>query len=423
MTEFQNVPVVSIDKSNFKQLWPSVKLAISKASFTAIDTELSGLGDRKSLNATSIEDRYNSIVKTAKSRAIISLGLSCFKLQQINCEEPTINKWKYIVQTFNILALCNEEYVVEPDSLHFLIQHGFDFNKQYSAGLSFYRGNDKPNVADHCNLRNIFEEIIRHKKSIIVHNGFVDMIFLYQNLYADAPKSLSIFIADLCDMFPAGICDTKYIAEYHARTNASYLEYIFKKSKKDNDVINQSSITEKKIEICFPNYSSDCPYIENRFCGPTEDGSNLNKICLNFAKFGYCVKENCQNSHDVDRILKEDDKKKHRNKKMKTEHVSEEIINSNQSKDVVENNVNVLCGHRAGFDAFMTGFTFATYAAKFGIYPQENSEDFNEILSNTEKFSNELFLTRKDFPLHVSKSNYAKSSFECTKKLSRIFKS
>jgi target of EGR1 protein 1 len=51
--------------------------------------------------------------------------------------------WNFLVQTYNIMALCQEEYIVEPSSLKFLVEHGFDFNKQYSCGIRYYRGNDK----------------------------------------------------------------------------------------------------------------------------------------------------------------------------------------------------------------------------------------------------------------------------------------
>ena len=47
------------------------------------------------------------------------------------------------VQTFNITMLCDEDYMVEPVALRFLVEHSFDFNKQYSQGVSYYRGQDK----------------------------------------------------------------------------------------------------------------------------------------------------------------------------------------------------------------------------------------------------------------------------------------
>ena len=115
------------------------------------------------------EDRYKSISDTARSRSILSLGISCFKLQapppafSSNCQSELTeqsdesisqsgdrsdsqSKWRYFVQTFNITILCEEDYVVEPASLRFLVQHGFDFNRQYDKGVSYYRGNDKVNL-------------------------------------------------------------------------------------------------------------------------------------------------------------------------------------------------------------------------------------------------------------------------------------
>ena len=90
---------------------------------------------------------------TAKTRSVISLGLSFFKLQpqkttegspnQSASQETKGNVLDFQVQTFNIMVLCSENYMVEPASLTFLIEHGFDFNKQYATGVSYYRGPDK----------------------------------------------------------------------------------------------------------------------------------------------------------------------------------------------------------------------------------------------------------------------------------------
>ena len=102
--------------------------------------ELSGLGSRKRLNAAEIENRFNNTSNVAKTRSIISFGLSMFKLFKNTSVE---SEFTFHVQTFNILSLCSDDYIVEPASVKFLVEHGFDFNRQYSEGLSYFRGNDK----------------------------------------------------------------------------------------------------------------------------------------------------------------------------------------------------------------------------------------------------------------------------------------
>lgn len=86
----------------------------------------------------------------ARTRSVISLGLSCFKIFQKYPEKSTgvslcskSNEIHFQVQTYNMLLLCTENYIVEPTSLKFLTEHGFDFNKQYKKGIPYYRGNDQ----------------------------------------------------------------------------------------------------------------------------------------------------------------------------------------------------------------------------------------------------------------------------------------
>lgn len=118
---------------------------------------------------------------------------------------------------------------MEPDALQFLVDHGFDFNLQYAKGLSYRRGSPKANDSDTRTLRVLIKEILVARKPIVVHNGLVDLIFLYGNFVADLPTSLQSFVADVAELFPGGVYDTKFVADFCARYSASYLEYVFRK--------------------------------------------------------------------------------------------------------------------------------------------------------------------------------------------------
>lgn len=98
-----------------------------------------------------IEDRYKYMCEVAQSRAILSLGISCFKLKKLKPHKETKHKesdeiLNIKVNTFNIVVLCLENFIVEPASLKFLVEHGFDFNKQYSRGVPYRRGDDQVSV-------------------------------------------------------------------------------------------------------------------------------------------------------------------------------------------------------------------------------------------------------------------------------------
>ena len=108
-----------------------------------------------------------------------------------------------------------------------IIKIALDSSRQYAEGLPYLRGNDRGQSGNDF-VRQIFMEIIRHKKPIVLHNGFIDLVFLYQNLYAQLPQNVNSFAADLAEMFPNGIYDTKYLSDYVCRKPASFLEYIFR---------------------------------------------------------------------------------------------------------------------------------------------------------------------------------------------------
>lgn len=541
------VPIIDVHRDNFKDFWPAINLAIQTASFIAIDAELSGLGCRRNLMAKSIEDRYKSISEVAKTRSILSLGLSCFKLldqdsSQDSQEEQKPNSQKFLAQTFNILTLCNEDYMVEPGALQFLVGHGFDFNKQYSRGIPYYRGLDKKDDKAWPSLRLLFNHILAAKKPLTLHNGLVDLVFLYQNLYTDLPPSCAQFTADLSEMYAGGLIDTKYVAEYEARMTASYLEYVFRKSQRENAVRKMNGASHAVLDFC--QYSSDMPAVEYQtyalppdFTERHKQGTTGNKstdICEIYAAHGCCAKGvRCPKSHDPNAILDAEDiiieekrkrKRRKRNRKNQSKNVEMtdgetdgKKVKYEEGKDVEdqeeermdldrtgtdmkrtdevemgnENGTDTGTGtdtangtgnsiassgmdvekeqesqveskavdvgqngtrfgafqqkplvtkktgsHRAGFDAFMTGFATATFMARFGSKPKNESvigkqgsvaKRLNngqstgrvglqsEEASVVERFSvghltSKLYLSGKDYPLAIAKSSFTKTS-------------
>ncbi|XP_071490969.1 target of EGR1 protein 1-like [Diadema antillarum] len=535
-----NVPIIDIHRDNFTDFWPAINLAIQTASFIAIDAELSGLGCRRNLMAKSIEDRYRFISEVAKTRSILSIGISCFRLLEDQGNENTTvnppNQLKFVAQTFNILTLCNEDYMVEPGALQFLVGHGFDFNKQYSSGVLYYRGPDKPEDKSWPSVRLVFNQVLASKKPLALHNGLVDLVFLYQNLYTNLPPTSAQFVADLSEMYAGGIFDTKYVAEYEARMTASYLEFVFRKSQRENALRGQDGSCHTHIDfpqysdgisaVCYQSYVLPADFLARHREG--KPGSKSTLVCEVYAAHGYCNKGmKCPKSHDPDAILdaeeviaeeKKKRKRRRRNKRnrnrevevfdgeqdeKKTKEGGEEeqkeeeemegsrdvametastsnacIGDKDQMEETGDSNHTVLAvdgseagstqngmdegrkketmkvdplvpkqsgSHRAGFDAFMTGFATAAFLARFGKKESKPARDQDsssnagigdaatrgsqgqKTVSIMEHFGvgrmiNKLYLSGKEYPLAIAKSSFTKTSANHREKMIAIEK-
>ncbi|ESP01273.1 hypothetical protein LOTGIDRAFT_111715 [Lottia gigantea] len=434
-----DIPVIDVHNDNIKEIWPSLCLAVKSATFIGVDTELSGLGDRKVLNAKSIEDRYRGLTAVAKTRSILSLGLSCFKLIP-NPDGTSESKWSYHIQTFNIIVLCSEDYIVEPASLKFLVDHSFDFNKQYSTGVPYYRGADRGKSAViPPSVRGLFSIIVHQQIPLVIHNGLVDLVFLYHNFYTELPVKLASFIADLSEMFPHGIYDTKYITDFIERMEASYLEYVFIQCQRENQEYLKNS--NREVYFKFPTYPDSYTSVGYHRCGYSNKTwleSDIEKIrpniCLCFAAHGWCNKPRvCTLIHDVELTIsigylltakQRRNRKRQRNRKLETKdngdaksndgesHKIEDLLQNKTSADKTNISAARSGCHRAGFDAFMTASILSVFIAKHNSSTAFEKDPTNVKMSdlNLGNFKNKVYLSGKDIPLVITKSAFSKCS-------------
>lgn len=536
-TMFHELPILDVHKENIEEAWPIIISAINGATFVGLDAELSGLGAKSGLNSSDIEDRYRAMSASAQTRSLLSIGLSCFKLTSTNndnCNSSNNNRvnteisetnypnnghiqnaeqhqktngqaelsketqrprdgasssttlaasaLNFESQTFNIFTLCQDDFMVEPDSLMFLVGHGFDFNLQFEKGLPYHRGADSEKTQMQCekSVRNLFSSIVATKKPLILHNGILDLVFLYANLYAPLPASMSTFIADLAEMFPSGIYDTKTFAEYKLRLDASYLTYVFRKLQRQNHDKEMKGKSHVHLDFVgkFLNDEKLTKDLLFRDCSirdpPTFHVTSERPVCENFANHGWCTSaHNCPFSHDIDDILDLESnralggggggaaggrKAKRSKRRLKSiafdsrpTHEVDELssivddsvitltskddshLESSSSSSSSPNGpsargskrtestsseaiIHNTHGHRAGYDAFMTAFSLACLIAQQQQLLQQSGDSFHGL----NDFRNKLFLSRKDFQLSISKSSFGRVSREHQKKMEKL---
>ncbi|KAG2185166.1 hypothetical protein INT44_001956 [Umbelopsis vinacea] len=397
-----------VTTENLAQLYPKILHTLADATFIAIDTEFTGLG-----------------VKGDNVRAATS-----------EAEKPSV----YRVDNFNLLLSLQASYTVSAQSLRFLADSGFDFNKQIRLGLPYTTGSaEEKDAFGVKNLfRNILMDINRLQIPIIIHNGLMDLMYLYYSLYTDLPSNLQVFAADLSDMFPGGIYDTKYISDYVSKEPVSFLSYLYKKYEREEK--RRLAILNNPDQDHGEKYTKRCFHVEIQPPFPIEqvikkavdveqedpqDGSaaqasnsrkkrrRKNKgtsapkeeklYCEQYALHGYCRQnKQCGKSHDLDYILDEVEKSQKRKKTGATVGEDEEAVVTppDMNVDVPPLPAAPLIPgpsfyHSAHFDSYMTGYVFVHQLQEFRDYTTH---------------ANKLYLIGKDIPLPIQKSAFTSLS-------------
>ncbi|KAG0235186.1 Target of EGR1, member 1 (Nuclear) [Actinomortierella wolfii] len=350
-----------VTRDNLAEVQPKVNDLLQQATFIALDVEFTGFGDNISATkASNLQERYENLCSLAKSHALIAFGLSIF-IKRTPHTTASIHKDKrsenpsnadngsghavdedliahgdrgreraFIVHNFNFSMLKNHDFNVTPNSMRFLAETGVDLNQWVKDGIPYMDGDDSESSGKNdpnAIMRSIMKRIIARRVPIIVHNGFLDLIFLYQSFYLSLPSKLSMFTADLSDMFPAGIYDTKYISDYMTHERVSFLSYLFRKYERADTRtrLNLASMATESTQSHAGSHEGADQDEQDQ--SRSEDPKRSRKTPQKLLLHGHCRNGiRCEQSHDLDAILDhEENKHKKPNKKQKTVPDSEEL--------------------------------------------------------------------------------------------------
>lgn len=212
-----------VNSRNLNHFLPQILTAIDAADFVAVDTEFTGLcmsPDRRSPN---IAARYDSLREHVSQYALLQIGLSCFKSHPVSkdydasstCSSPIKTsrisipqpecsnnlEQGYHTTTYTLNLMRQEDFIVSPSSLSFLASSGINFDSIFRDGIPFhfcFERNKKKclhcsqveaisssSQSQCCNkeILSIFEHIRSSGKALVLHNGLMDLLFIYSSFF------------------------------------------------------------------------------------------------------------------------------------------------------------------------------------------------------------------------------------------------
>ncbi|TPX31830.1 hypothetical protein SmJEL517_g04893 [Synchytrium microbalum] len=446
---------------NIASMQFGIQMAINRAVYISVDFEFSGLGDRKQqTRSDDLAVRYKALANVAQRYALLTMGLTTFELAPSKGNDL---EHRYTVNNFAFLLKCQKDYQVSSASLSFLADTGLDLSRVMRDGIPYMPGTHKNTMApadavtnpEWC-LRSILTHTLSRKVPFIIHNGLLDLCFLYEAFYTELPDTLDSFIVDLYELFAGGLYDTKYIADYVDREGASFLSYLYRKYEREQ-VARKLKGTEH-----FLTFEANPPLHVKIQPPPLLSGKRGadRLFCEHYASFGYCKNgRQCFYSHDLDVILdceekglaRKSKKRKRNNHKTDsngtvattedtTDIVKTDAITDANKQTPIHNEPDVLMQpalpvlsssippastsspltappivvnlpattavfevyHSAAFDAYMTGCVFA--------HQQLHHTVIETRPNGIKDFVNKINLMGKDKPLLIQPSAFAKIS-------------
>lgn len=132
---------MDVTQQNFIQLLPEITSAIKDADFIGIDTELSGLTRNRNWTMfDSPAERFALSVELSRGFFVMQFGLSCFRRLN-NPKEYSSTTYNFFIFPQRIHGAFNGDidrtFSLQTSAIGFLSLHNFDFNKLFRDGLSY----------------------------------------------------------------------------------------------------------------------------------------------------------------------------------------------------------------------------------------------------------------------------------------------
>ncbi|KAG0170471.1 Target of EGR1, member 1 (Nuclear) [Apophysomyces sp. BC1015] len=368
-TVVPHIPYNEVSVENFTGLYSSILEKVSQSKYVAFDTEFTGHCQRIAKN---MEQRYDALAAVIRTHAILSFGMTTI---------DELKKDQYNAHNFEFLASNQNTFQVNPSNMKFLAENGLDLNRHFSVGLPYCAGSQP--ISSDRNLRSLWRDILvtmrKQQIAIVVHNGLLDLMYLYQSFVAELPSNLQTFVADLVEMFPGGIYDTKYLAVDLLSEQKTYLAYLYCKydrARKEKEIfaINVQDPLIPTAEVSFDKRKID-------------DESTTEENALSKSHKRHLIL-------DEDQGIKREEETAEKESAVEDSQSATYLVEKPASE---EEDPKQRRDHAAHFDAYMTAFVFCHIMSEVGE-------------SKVQSHINKLNLMRLHIPLRIVKSQYAKSS-------------
>ncbi|KAI9331043.1 ribonuclease H-like domain-containing protein [Zopfochytrium polystomum] len=250
-----------ITRATLEASLPHLRAALTAATFIAVDAEFSGLppGGPDAGSSGNIATRYAKLREHVASHALLSIGIAAFRPAQAagggagagagprgaGAEAASSSSSSSFCSLFEIALLPSRPFTLSPSSLTFLVDHGFDFTHHFARPTPSQEPTAQPPAPPpapppppHRALqRELAAHLLSHPTApLVLHNGLLDLMFLYHAFYAPLPETLDVFVNNIADLrggSRGGLYDTKYVAEFGQAERVSWLGYLFRRAERE----------------------------------------------------------------------------------------------------------------------------------------------------------------------------------------------